>query len=105
MRIPSKLKVGGFNYDVEATPGLILEKNRNAEQVPIEQIIRYDPILHRNQQEESFLHEIFEAIRYHYNIKMDHDSLDRMSSMLYTVLKDNEMLKETANHEDNVGTT
>ena len=94
MKIPKKLKIGGYLYTVE-----MRERDKNdGSNNPGASFCRYQKIFieknaHKEQQESSLIHEILETIDYHYQLKMDHDKLSVLETALYQVLKDNKLLK------------
>ena len=94
MEIPKKLKIGGFVYDV------IIDKrmedsgvNSTGTHYQYKQKIWIDEECHFQQQEETLIHEIIEAINSANELKMEHNQIAMLSNQLYQVLKDNNLLK------------
>lgn len=94
MKIPKKIKGYGVNYlviqkknlrDKEGKwDGLILHRKKE---------IRIEKLQHHSDREETLLHEILHLICREERIKMPEKEIDRISKSLYSVLKDNKLLK------------
>ncbi len=96
MRIPDKIKIGAYDYEIKMVDDLH-KTNGNGNPATItskHQIIWIDTTQHIQEQESSLIHEILEAIDYHYAIKLDHDKLSVLETALYQVFKDNGMFRD-----------
>ena len=94
MKIPKKIKIGGFDYDIILDN--LLRKAGNeypGTHSQWEQKIFISNDQHQQQQEESLIHEIIEAINRGNDLKMEHPTISTLSYALYQVLKDNNLLK------------
>jgi len=88
INIPNKIKVGGLDYD-------IILKNRIEEDGVSDMGTQYTPIqkmwidntYHKQQQEETFLHKIIEAINDSYELNLEHHKICTLSNLLYQVIK------------------
>lgn len=95
MNIPKKIKIAGYEYDV------IVEENRASERganspasiVMTHQKMWIDGSQSKEQQESCLIHEVIEAINYHYELELPHRSITVLETAIYQVLKDNNLLK------------
>jgi len=95
MKIPKTIKIGGLDYEV-------IVKDRSKEDgitnagthYQYEQKIWIDNKCHQQQQEETLIHEIIEAINTANEVGLEHNQVSVLSNQLYQVLKDNSLLKE-----------
>lgn len=95
MKIPDNIKIGGFNIDVEFVDNLIIERGSLGEYHPRTQTIRIDKDNSNQQKEETFIHEVLEAIISIYDIEIEHKDLSIMATVLHQILLDNKkILKE-----------
>lgn len=83
MKIPSKVKVGAHTYEVKFIDELDKcgATNRDKNIISISTDLPYD------QQEATFIHEIFHAI----NNELDHTLLDSLAEQWYQVLTENKI--------------
>ena len=91
MRIPDKIKIGGFTVSIEESRNLIADRQELGNYTPRTQTIALDSDCTDQQKEETLLHEILEAIVAIYDIKLDHHVLSLLATVLHQVLKDNEL--------------
>jgi hypothetical protein len=94
MNIPKKLKIAGYTYEIKI--GDLIKTEGSTK--PAYTHSRWQKIViakdqHKEEIESSLIHEILEAIDYHYSLKMDHDKLMTLETALYQVLTDNKLLK------------
>lgn len=95
MKIPKKVKIGGFIITIKAVKDIILTKGELGNYEPKEQNINIDESSTVQQQEEVFIHEILEAIKSIYDIELKHNLLTLIATVLHQVIKDNpEIFKE-----------
>ena len=95
MKIPEKIKIGGFIVTVELVNNIMTDRGRLGEYHPRTQIIKIDKDCSEQQKEETFLHELLEAITSIYDIDIEHKDLSNMATVLHQVIKDNpEIFKE-----------
>ncbi len=90
MRIPCNLKIGGHSYEVfarerEVSDGSTCLGSCNN----VLQKIWVETNSPQSGQEETLLHEIFEAINFNYEMQLSHPQITVLSAVLYQVLKDN----------------
>ena len=91
MKMPTTVKVGPFDYAVEASALL----DCLGETFCDELVIRLKLGMPRQTMEETFFHELFHAVNHVYcNRSLDEEEIRQMSIGLYQVLKDNGFLKE-----------
>jgi len=100
MKIPSKLKVGGFTYKVIKNYKFREDTNLlgQADHDVLEIRISYwdGSGIRRSQQkiEEIYLHEVVHCINWVYNSnELDEKTINRITNGLYQVLKDNKLLE------------
>lgn len=94
MIIPDKIKIGGFAVSVEFEENLANDRNNIGEYHPRAQTIKIDKMCSKQQREETFIHEILEAITSIYRIELDHKDLSILATVLHQVVKDNSFLFE-----------
>ena len=90
MKIPSTLKVGAHCFDVEKVTYKEIEEAGN-----------YDPQYHRIQinveaglktsHDETFLHEIIEAVNDIAEMNLEHKIINDLSQWLFTIMRDNKL--------------
>lgn len=91
MKIPDKIKILGQEMTVELThPRQIGIKGDYDERYNLIRI-RHDKNIPLSQQEDTLLHEIFEAIRDLTCVTIDHATLSVIATVLYQVLRDNNL--------------
>jgi len=95
MKIPKTCKIGGYNYEVKFVENRTKD-NGDSHPASVSsqwQKIFIDSNQHKEGQESSFIHEILEAIDYHYQIGLPHDKISVLETALYGVLSENNLLK------------
>lgn len=92
MKIPKKLKIAGYEYSVEFSEDLARDKDLFGDFNGRMQRIRIEKSLTKERQFGVLLHEIIEAIDYHYQLELEHNKIKAFETALYQVLKDNDML-------------
>lgn len=91
MKIPDKIKILGQEMTVELThPKQIGIKGDYDERYNLIRI-RHDKDIPLSQQEDTLLHEIFEAIIDLTCINIDHAAMSVIATVLYQVLRDNNL--------------
>ena len=89
--IPRKLKIGGYDYEIIdekqglADNGRFGYHNRNRNEIGI------DPDCSEELKMSTLLHEILEAVNWHYDMKLKHDQICKLETTLFQVLKDNKL--------------
>lgn len=91
MFIPQKLKVLAHTYTVNESNEPQLGRGTSGSCCSNLLKIELDSSMPQTRKEETFLHEIFEALIYHLDIKIEHTDLSALSEGLYTVMRDNEL--------------
>ena len=89
MRIPKKLKIGGFEITIRKEKDLILERENFGEWHIKNYEIWLDSEICKQQQEETFLHEIVEAINAIYHTKLEHNQLSLIATVFHQIITDN----------------
>ncbi len=90
MKIPNKVKIGAFEWQVTKNKNLMHERHERAVTRPKRLLIEIDPGARKIAQEESLIHEILEAIAWQYNIEfVSHKDLSVLATVLHQVIKDN----------------
>ncbi len=97
MKLPLSLKIAGYRY------GVVYEAHRSRDRGTENpatcnshvQTIWIDTDQHREGQESSLIHEIIEALDYHYELKLSHQTIATLETALYQVLKDNELAEQS----------
>jgi hypothetical protein len=90
--IPSKVKVAGIEYEVHEVDG-ILERFNILGQINYHKgIIELDSSLCQTRKEQTFVHELLHACFKEAGYdEQDEEMIDRVSAVLYQVLKDNQL--------------
>jgi len=93
MKIPKKIKIGGFNWEVKEV-GFIVDTKADAlgRMNPTILTIEILKSLAPEQRNSVLLHEIIEAIDMQCDLDLDHKTICVLETMLYQVLKDNRLL-------------
>lgn len=89
MQISEKIKIGGYMIGVEFVNNLMTDRQHMGEYAPRTQIIKIDKDCSKQQREETFIHEIIEAITSIYDITIEHKDLSNMATVLHQVIVDN----------------
>ena len=85
----NQLKVLGFIYQVIEDPQMYKKRNASATSCTNTLNITIDSSFPFPLQQESFIHEIIESLSYHLQLKLDHDTISRLSEGLFAIIKDN----------------
>ena len=88
--IPDKVKIGGLIINV-AYSKTVADRENYGEISFVNQTITIDSDTTPDKQEDTFVHEILEAINHYYAIRLEHDKLTVLGRVLYQVLKDNDI--------------
>lgn len=95
MNIPKQVKIGGYIVEVELTDNIMTDRGNRGEYHPRIQTIKIDQGTSRQQMEETFIHELLEAITSIYDVEWEHRDLALVATVLHQVIKDNpEVFKE-----------
>ena len=92
MIIPKEIKIGGFKVIVNLVDNLISDRDSYGEYSPRTQEIRIDKTNTRQLQEETFLHEVMEAITSIYAIDITHKDLSIIATVLHQIITDNKLI-------------
>ena len=87
MKIPKTIKILGHEYKVETIDWVEGTRN-NGLCCTNKTIISIDNRLPRTRREETFIHELVEAIDHHLELELKHPQITAVSSALYSVLKE-----------------
>lgn len=95
MKIPNKIKILGYDYEVVFRESRLKEdgSEHSGTHCARVQKIWIDKEQTQQQQESTFIHEILEAISYSLELNMPHNVISSLESALYQTLKDNNLLK------------
>lgn len=100
MNIPDKVKIGAYNYSIIIDDKLALKNGTQGTQCANTLEIKLDAGIALQNRESTLLHEIIEAINYHYELKIEHHVISTLESTLYQVIKDNpDIFKEECKNE------
>ena len=88
MNIPEKLKVLGHEYSVIKDPKLFIKTGVGSCCLGVLEI-KIDSYFAESKQSEVFLHEIFEAMKYHLNSDISHELLSQLSELLFSIIRNN----------------
>lgn len=88
MKLPNRMKVAGVHYDIE-----LVEDDEKCGSCSYDSLIlRVDPRLKVEKQQQVFVHELLHAIFYEAGYtEQDEEMIDRVSKVLFQVLKDNDL--------------
>jgi hypothetical protein len=87
--IPNKVKIGGFTWTTEFNEHLMHTREERGCTQPKFQRIEIDPGTQKQAQQETFIHELLEAIKWQYDITIEHKDLWNLSVVLHQVITDN----------------
>ena len=92
MKIPATLKICGFTYEIiledrKHKRGVNAPATCNSEQHKI----WIDANQCQEEQEASLIHEILEALNYHFQLEMPHKTISTLEATLYQILKENKL--------------
>lgn len=99
MKIPNKIKVGGFEYKVVRNyrfkeTALAGQAHHRTLEIRLSDVETNGLKYPKSKVEETFLHELLHCVDNVYNCgKLDEDMVDRLSNGLYQVLEDNKLLR------------
>jgi hypothetical protein len=84
----SRLKILGYEYTIERREDVhsmdaFGKMNAKAQVIPIATDLAQEQV------ESTILHEVIEALNYHLDLKLKHDTIMRLEAALYQVLVDN----------------
>ncbi len=91
MPIPVRIKIGALTYDVVLDPTLSAERRMFGELCPLTQKINIEANATKEQQQETLLHEIIEAINNNCELNLQHNQIQTLGFMLHQVLKDSRL--------------
>ena len=95
MKIPKTLKIGAHKFKVlQKTELEVVNGDLGSCQISTCRIwLNTTAGIAISQREQSFFHEIVEAINGLYNMKLEHQNIETLAEAMYQVLNDNGMLK------------
>lgn len=101
MKIPKRLKIGGFIWSVEENDKVAKEGNAYGSTHHTSQSIYLDPTATQQKKEHTLIHEAMHSIwwqsglndRYKKTPEIEEEVIQAMAHGLYQVLKDNKLLK------------
>ena len=89
MNIPKTVKIGGYIVKVEFEANMMTDRRNYGEYHPRIQTIKIDKDCSQQQAEETFIHELLEAITHIYEISIEHKDLANLATVLHQVIVDN----------------
>lgn len=89
--IPDKIRIGGYDVEVKMVDNLVNDRQHLGEYFPRTQEIHIDQAQTKQSMQETFIHEIIEAIKSIYDLEMEHSVLTLLSTCLHQVLRDNKI--------------
>jgi len=93
MEMPSQIKIAGFVIDIKMDKNILVERGHIGEYAPKYQEIRIAEGLTEQQQKETLIHEVIEAIDSIYSLDLDHDEqLSIISLALHQVFNESHEL-------------
>jgi hypothetical protein len=85
-----KLKILGYDYSLRATPPIDSGGMEQAGRLIIgKQLMYYDPTQNQQSQESAILYEIIEALNYHLETSLPHQTIMSLEAGLYQALTSN----------------
>lgn len=100
MKIPKKLKIGGFIYKISRDTNVADHSSSFGTTINGRQVINITRDVPFQKQEQTLLHEILHAVWFVYGLKeagykseQQEHIVDALSHGIYQVLKDNKMLR------------
>lgn len=88
-----QIKIAGYNILISESANLIANESRIGEYSPFEQTIRIAAGLTKQQEIETLIHEVLEAINDIYELGLDHDEqLCKLSVAIHQIITDNKEL-------------
>lgn len=91
MSIPKEVKIGALTYTVVLDPTLSAERGLFGEMCPLMQRINIEANATAEQQEQTLLHEIIEAINNNCELNLEHNQIQTLGFVLHQILKENEL--------------
>jgi len=89
MNIPKAIKIGGYEIKVEFAKHLMSKNEEFGNYEPVTQTINIDIDNTPQQKEQTFLHELLEAIKAIYWLEIEHKDLNLLATVLHQIIKDN----------------
>ncbi len=88
-----RLKIGGYEIFIVEDETILPNDSRIGEYSPFEQKIKLAKGMTKQQQTETLIHEILEAVNDIYELNLDHDEqLCKLSVVLHQIISDNKTL-------------
>lgn len=84
------IKILGYDYELRYSPADVDGGMEHAGRChSLKQVIILDPSVHAQAQESTVLHEIIEALNYHFGMRLEHEAIMTLETGLYQVFRDN----------------
>lgn len=98
IKIPKTINIGGIIYDIRLVSGKssndLQEKNYIGRIDYDNCIITIDKNINQQIMVLTLLHEILHVVNHNYKTKLSEDDIDKISSGLYQIFKENQFMKE-----------
>ena len=92
MKIPSKVKILGHEYDIVFDEQLFAKESVGCGKACANTLtITISPDVPESRQAEVLLHEIIEMLKYSLQTEISHEDLSALSEGLFTVIRDNKL--------------
>ena len=88
MKVPKKIKVGAYDYEVKLVKGLVYEYRLLGQSLPDAQIIKVDEDANLPTRSVTLWHEIVHSISDVYNCDLDEPNIDRLAQGIASILQD-----------------
>lgn len=89
MNIPEKVKIGGYEYDIEVMEAVSHWGGKQGCQDGNSLEIKIASNMPEPMQHSVLIHEMIEAINYHYDLKLKHEKIMLLEAALYQIIVDN----------------
>ena len=93
-KIPSKVKIGGLEYNISIEENMTRDRARYGESCGNKHEIKIDPSSSQQLQETTFIHEILHQIDFVYNIDLKHEQVYALEAGIYAFLKSNSLVTD-----------
>lgn len=103
LNIPSKVKIGGLNYNVKEVPNLNRDREHQGESCGNNLEITIDNSLSTQVKETTFVHELLEQINEVYMIGLEHKQIYDLEAGIYAFIKDNPSVFNEKPAQNNIG--
>ncbi len=86
--IPARVKIGPHIYTVRMDNGITSRENFGEMYARILELV-IDQHMHISRKESTFLHEVLEAVDFHWKVGLKHNQIELLEMALYQFIQDN----------------